>query len=277
MIRKILISLDGSAHAAAATECGLWLSRGLDARVSGIHVVDVAALEGPFIHDLVGSLGFEPLLNSSTKMKEILTEVGRSILDSFEQDCAKAGVEVETQLITGVVTNEISERAKLSDLVIMGRKGVHERFEHGLLGSTTEGVIRKSPTPVMIVPEKFTEPRSPLIAYNGSQNAAKALHAAAEFTKTLALPLTVLTAARGDETDAILKGAEDYLKPYAVEASFARVEDEPAVGIPAYYGEKGHDLLFMGSSHHSRVVEMVLGSTAEAVTRKVEGPVFFQK
>jgi len=33
------------------------------------------------------------------------------------------------------------------------------------------------------------------------------------------------------------------------------------------------DMLFMGATHRSRVVELVLGSTAEYVIRAVDGPV----
>jgi nucleotide-binding universal stress UspA family protein len=277
LIKKILLPQDGSPNAKAALDCGLWLAGKFDAHLVGLNVVDIVALEGPFLHDVAGSLGFEPFLNFSTKMKEALEANGRTVLNSFTEECLKAGVGHETHLSFGVVVNEICEKARLADLVVMGRRGVNARFEYGLLGSVTEGVIRKSPGPVLIVPERFRVPARPLLAFDGSANATKTMHSAAEFSKALALPLTVLTVAKKKEAGAILKDAEDYLGPYGIESKFVSVEGDPPVEIEKFYKENNHDLLFMGPSRHSRVVEMVLGSATEHVMRAVEGPFFLER
>lgn len=277
MIKRILVPQDGSTYGRASLDCALWLARGFKASLTGIHVVDVVALEGPFLHDISGSLGFEPFLNFSTRMREILESNGKAILSSFEETCAREGITHEVILSSGIVTNEICEKAKLSDLVVLGRKGVNARFEHGLLGSVAEGVIRKSPKPVMIVAEEFTPPINPLLAYDGSPSASKAMHSAAIFSKTLGLPLTVLTVTKGEKGGSILKDAENYLKPYEVNARFVSIADDPPLSIEKYYKEKKHDLLFMGTSHHSRIYELVLGSTTEHVMRAVDGPVFLER
>jgi nucleotide-binding universal stress UspA family protein len=263
LIKKILVLQDGSPNAWAALECGIWLAGKFEAGLVGLNVVDIVALEGPFLHDVSGSLGFEPFLNFSTKMKEALEANGRTVLNNFAEECRKAGIGCETQLAFGIV--------------VMGRRGIHARFEYGLLGSVTEGVIRKSHGPVQIVPERFKVPSKPLLAFDGSVNATKTMHSAAEFSKTLALPLTVLTVTKKKEGKAILKDAEDYLRPYGIEAKFVSIEDETPVGIEKFYKENNHDLLFMGVSRHSRVVEMVLGSTTEHVMRAVEGPFFLER
>lgn len=278
MIKKILLPQDGSPNSKSALECGLWLAGKFEANLVGLHVVDIVALEGPFLHDVSGSLGFEPFLNFSTKMKEALEANGRTLLNTFTEECRKAGFSHETHLAFGVVINEICEKAKLADIVVLGRRGLNARFEYGLLGSATEGVIRKSPSPVLIVPERFEAPKSPLLAYDGSDNATKTMRSAAEFSKTLSLPLTVLTVSKKtEEGEAVLKDAEDYLKPYGIEARFVCIEGEAPVGIEKYYKENDHDFLFMGPSRHSRVVEMVLGSTTEYVMRAVKGPFFLER
>jgi nucleotide-binding universal stress UspA family protein len=264
LIKKILVPQDGSPNAWAALECGIWLAGKFDSDLVGLNVVDIVALEGPFLHDVSGSLGFEPFLNFSTKMKEALEANGRSVLNNFTEECRKVGIRCETHLAFGIVVNEICEKARLADLVVMGRRGVHARFE-------------KSQGPVLIVPERFKVPSRPLLAFDGSANATKTMHSAAEFSKTLALPLTVLTVTKKKEGKAILKDAEDYLRPYGIEAKFLSIEDETPVGIEKFYEENNHDLLFMGVSRHSRVVEMVLGSTTEHVMRAVEGPFFLER
>lgn len=276
MIKKILVTQDGSDYSKAALEYGVWLAKRFEASLIGYHVVDIVALEGPFLHDLSGSLGFEPFLNFSTKMREALEAKGSAFLSSFEDFCKTQGVACETMLSFGIVPNEIVEKGKLADLLILGQRGVNARYEFGMLGSTTEGVIRKSPKPVLITPKDFREIKKPMLAYDGSPTSSRAMHSAAEWMKILKLPLTVLNVSK--ESAFKLGEAENYLKPYAIEAKFAGLEaEDPPVAIENYYNENRHDLLFMGASHHSRIVEMVLGSTTEHVMRAINGPFFLER
>ena len=184
MIKSILVALDGSQHADSALEHALWLARRLQARLIGLHVLDIVSIEGSFLHDVSGSLGFEPYLDFSSKMREALQERGRVLLDAFIARCETEGIAHDTALPMGIVANEICDQARTADLVVVGHRGVNEQFSTGLLGSTTESVTRKSPKPVLVTPLQFREIGRPLLAYDGSQRASAALHAAAEAART---------------------------------------------------------------------------------------------
>ncbi len=278
MFKNLLIPVDGSPNSSSAIRYGIWLAKRFKARLTGIYVVDVVALEGPFFHDLSGSLGFEPYLNFSTKMREILENKGREVLEDFEAECKKEKVSCETELTSGIIINEIAEHSRVADLIIMGKRGINYSFEHGLFGSTTEGVIRKALKPVMVVPQGFEEIKKPLLVYDGSPHAGKAMRSAAEIAKTLRLRLTLLVVAReGGGGSEILSEARDYLAPYRIEFDGVEVVGSPPEEIVRYYEENRHDLLFMGVTSHLRIVEMVLGSTTEYVLRKVNGPVFLER
>src|SRR5262249_62396079 len=80
MIKSILVALDGSEHADAALQYALWLAARLRAAVLGLPVTAVVSIEGSFLHDISGSLGFEPYLDFSAKMREALRERGRVLL-----------------------------------------------------------------------------------------------------------------------------------------------------------------------------------------------------
>src|SRR5882724_322450 len=198
MIKTILVALDGSEHADAALQYALWLAERVRATVLGLHVIDVVSIEGSFLHDISGSLGFEPYLDFSAKMREALRERGRVILDTFTRRCAERDIPCDTILATGIVANEVCDQARMADLVVMGHRGVNEQFSTGLLGSTTESVTRKSPKPVVVAPMRCKEISHPLLAYDGSQRASAAMHAAAEVASALGLPLTVLHVTRED-------------------------------------------------------------------------------
>ena len=85
----------------------------------------------------------------------------------------------DTVLGMGVVANEIAEYAKTADLVVIGHRGVNEKFSTGLLGSTAESVTRKCPKPVFVCTLDFRPPGSPVLAYDGSQRGAAAMQSAA--------------------------------------------------------------------------------------------------
>src|SRR5439155_1761676 len=179
MIKTILVALDGSEHADAALQYALWRAERVRATVLGLHVIDVVSIEGSFLHDISGSLGFEPYLDFSSKMREALRERGRVLLETFTKRCAEPGVTCDTTLATGIVANVICDEARrylhsyglaLScetitgyphqrivefirerghDLLFIGAYG-HSRIIEMVLGSTTEFVLRNSPCPVFL-------------------------------------------------------------------------------------------------------------------------------
>lgn len=83
-------------------------------------------------------------------------------LDAFASDLAKAfdaartaGIAVDTRLRVGTPHREIVACAKSmhADLIVIGTHGAGG-FEHFMLGSVTEKVLRHAPCPVLTVPPK---------------------------------------------------------------------------------------------------------------------------
>src|SRR6201988_1358910 len=211
MIKNILIPLDGSEHGKAALEYAEWLAQGFNGTLLGQHVIDTISIEGTFFHDISGSLGFEPYLDFSSKMREILEERGKTILEDFAARCEKEGIRYTAHLDMGLIANEICERSKVADLVVLGHRGVNEEFSTGLLGTTAESITRKCPRPVFVSTRKFKAIERPLLAYDGSQRASSAMESAAEFCTVLGLPLIVLTIAKEEaQAQTVLKRAKGY-------------------------------------------------------------------
>ena len=278
-MKTILVGLDGSEHAATATLYALWMSARFGANVVGLHVVDIASIEGSFLHDISGSLGFEPYLDFSSKMRDALHERGKSLLAAFERQAAEHKVPSTTILTMGIVPNEISEQGEIADLLVIGHRGVSAKFSTGLLGGTAESVTRKCPTPVFVCTAEYRECKNPLLAYDGSQRAAAAMQSAAQFCSALKLPLTVLTVNRDESAGhRTLEEAERYLTPYKLPATFSLQQTGNAPErITNYLREQNHDLVFIGAYGHSRIIEMVLGSTTEYVMRNSPCAVFLNR
>ncbi len=278
MIKRILVGIDSSEHSRVAQRYAFYLARRLGANLIGLHVVDIVSIEGSFFHDISGSLGLEPYLDYSTRMREVLTTRGHAILDEFAQAAQREGIAAESTLDVGIVANQISERAKSADITMIGHRGINERFSTGLLGSTAESVARKCPRPLFVSPQSFREIRRPVLAYDGSDRAARAMRAAAEISALLSVPLAVITVARdlklGNKT---LDEARSYLEPYAITAEFKLVPGHAHEGIIGFLKHYDADLLFIGAYGHSRIIEMVLGSNTEYVMRNASCPVFLSR
>lgn len=278
MIKKILVGVDTSEHSRTAQAYALYLARRFNATLTGLHVVDIVSIEGSFFHDISGSLGLEPYLDFSSRMREVLTARGKAVLEEFAAACAREGIACETALEVGIVANQICERGKSGDLVMIGHRGVNERFSTGLLGSTAESVARKCPRPLFVAPREFRAIKAPALAYDGSERAARAMRAAAEFASTLDVPITVVTVARdaalGERT---LAEARAYFAPYSVRASFRALGGHAHEEIVRFLNEAAVDLLFIGAYGHSRIIEMVLGSNTEYVLRHAPCPVFLSR
>ncbi len=279
MIKSILVGLDGSEHARTAGAYALWLAEKLGARLTAMHVVDLATIEGTFFHDISGSLGFEPYLDLSSKIRGALVERGELILEAFVKEAGAAGSTIEVVNSVGIVANEIAEHARIADLVIIGHRGANEKYSTGLLGGNAESITRKSPKPVFVTPLEFQPCTKPLLAYDGSTKAAAVMHQAAELCVQLGTGLTVLTVnpdeARGR---GVLEEARKYLAPYNLEVSFELQQTGNAPErIANFIREREHDLLFIGAYGHSRIIEMVIGSTTEYVLRNAECPVYLHR
>jgi len=277
MIKSILVALDGSEHSQAAARYAIWMAERLQATVVGLHVVDDVSIEGAgsFLHDISGSLGFEPYLDFSSKMREALHERGRTLLEGFLVSCREAGVRADTQLTSGIVANEICEQARTADIVLVGHRGVNEQFSTGLLGGTTESVARKCPKPVLVSPMQFRPITRALLAYDGSQRAAAAMREAAELAAALHLPIGVLHVGKDDgATQKVLDEARRYLATYQIETEFLARSGYANEVILDVMAEAAYDLLFIGAYGHSRIIEMVIGSTTEYVLRNCGSPLF---
>lgn len=278
MIKNILVPLDGSEHSKTALDYALWLAEKFGGTVFGQHVIDTVSIEGTFFHDISGSLGFEPYLDFSTKMREVLEERGKSILTEFSRRSAQKGIRHESFLDIGIIPNEICERAKTADLVVLGHRGVNEGFSTGLLGGTAESVTRKAPRPVFVSTKTFREIQRPLLAFDGSQRASSAMESAAEFCSQLRLPLTVLYVPKDESAgEKILQAARSYLAAYEISARYELARGYPEQKIIEYLTNFSYDLLFIGAYGHRRIIEMVLGGTTEYVLRKTPCPVFLNR
>ncbi len=272
MIKQILVPTDGSTFASIGVAYCVELARQHGASVTGLHVIDIKLLEGPFLRDISASLGTAPYVNYQNNISLLLEERGKAALESFAERCEKAGVPFESHQVIGSVPHAIVEQSQLADLLVMGRGGEHGEWLNGLMGSTTEAVLRHAECPVLVTEREQAKLERIAVAYDGSPHARSALQFATSMGEAWGVPFKVLMIG-DDGCEEMTKEARSYLEAHELEIEYVVLEGDPRDVIIGYSKEHDTDLIVMGAYGHSRVRELLLGSTTQYVINHTPCPV----
>jgi nucleotide-binding universal stress UspA family protein len=148
MYKQILVPVDGSDTSNLALKEAIKLAKEQQAALRLIHVVDETTVymmaETPY-----------PIADYLKMMRE----AGQKLLSTCAMTAQEAGIKVDTKLVvieslTQRICDTINKEANRwsADLVVIGTHG-RRGFNHLLLGSVAEGVIRLATKPVLIYRE----------------------------------------------------------------------------------------------------------------------------
>lgn len=272
MIKSILVATDGSAHAGAATQQAVEIARLYKARVVGTYVLDVRLVEMPPYLDYT----YEgiPLTPMPLELLEGFRRKGERVLDDFQEGLAGSGLALEVRLEEGVPADTIVEAGESHDLVVMGKRGEHAKWGKDLLGSTAESASRRTTTPLLLSEESAVGLRNMLVMYDGSPAANHALRFGVDIAEHAGAGLRVLTVADDlEQAGAVQEEARGYLSAFDLPVVYRLAEGEVVMGGLSHIEEEPTDLLVLGSTGHSFLHRLVLGSTAEQLMRDAPVPV----
>lgn len=276
MIKRILVPTDGSDSSQIGVNYAVSLAHSFDAHVHGIYVIDIRLLEGPFLQDLSASLGTAPYVNYQGNISMLLEERGKSALRALTEACEKANVQSDVVQASGVVSRVIVEHSGLADLIVMGRGGEHNEWLEGLVGSTAEAVIRRSALPVLITATEDLGKERILMAFDGSTHAQNALRTAVAFAEMWKTALKILIVG-GEGDDAEAGEVQSYLDAHDVDGAVLQASGEPGERIIEFAESTNADLVVIGAYGHSKVRELVVGSTTTYVINHASCPVLLAR
>ncbi len=272
MIKSILVAIDSSPYAATAKEHAVRLARLYDARVVGIHVLDVRLLEMPPYLDYT----YEgiPMTPMPLEILEGFRNKGDRTLAEFREGTEGLGVQVEALMEEGVPADTIADVGETHDLIVMGKRGEHARWGKDMLGSITEAVVRRSTTPVLLTEANPVELRNVELLYDGSPAANHALKLAADIVTQAGYSLRVLTVSDDpEEGGSIQAEARAYLEAFDLAVEYRVLPGDVAMAALADLEEEPVDLVVMGLRGHSLIHRLVLGSSSEHLMRELAVPV----
>ena len=145
MYKQILVPVDGSDTSNFALKQAIKLAKEQQASLRIIHVVDETTVymmvETPY-----------PIADYLKMMRE----AGQKVLSTCALTAQEARIKIDTKLVvieslTQRICDAVNEEAKRwpADLIVIGTHG-RRGFDHLLLGSVAEGVIRLASKPVLI-------------------------------------------------------------------------------------------------------------------------------
>lgn len=279
MLKKILVPTDGFKASLVSIDYAVEIAKLFNAKIVGLSVIDTRKLTGPFIHDLGTSIGgMVPYGQFRDTIADMLQSAADAALTQLEDKCKGKGVSYELKKEEGIITREIARSAVGTDLISMGKTGEHTKWADALLGSNLESVVRQAHKPVLVASEKFVQITKILVAYDGSEFAGKALNIGGEIASKMQVPMTILNV--GDDkkksSDIIADGVE-HIKPYNIEFDTVIETGDPVNVIFNKYKEGDYNMLVMGAYGHSKIRELIIGSTTVQLMRKIECPLLISR
>jgi nucleotide-binding universal stress UspA family protein len=276
---SVIACIDGSVSAPAVCDYAAWASLSLEAPLTFVHVLDQR--QYPVAPDLSGNIGLgsrEHLLDELASLDEqrgkLALEQGRIMLAAAKERAITGGVDApESKQRHGDLLDSLQELEGETRLLVIGRQGKSSSGLNQHVGSQLENVIRIMHRPVLVAPVNFQKPESAMLAFDGSATTRKGVEMLASSPLLKGLPIhLVMVGPESDESSAQLGWAQNVLlnAGFTVYGETRSGEIEPT--LHAYQKEHGIDLLVMGAYGHSRIRQLLVGSTTTSMLRTTTSP-----
>ncbi|MBU2954316.1 universal stress protein [Marinobacter sp. F3R08] len=276
---QVVACIDGSQAAPAVCDYAAWASKHMETPMMLLHVLDKERY--PTEPDLAGSIGLgsreqllEDLAGLDRKRAKLALEHGHYMLDEAEKRVSEAGVSnVVQRQRHGDLTESLLALENQTRLLVMGLHGESSSERESHIGSQLETVIRSMHRPILLVPDEYTQPRSAMLAFDGSATAFKGVEllAGSPVLKGMPLHLVMIGADTSDRWEQ-LKKAENMLSGLESEITLAIRAGDVEPALHAYQEEHDIDILVMGAYGHSRIRQFLVGSTTTTMLKTAQKP-----
>lgn len=278
---KLLAVVDGSVYSASVCEHAAWVAKRAGSDVDIVHVLSRESVAGDS-SNLSGSIGLGARSSLLTELAELDAQKarlaqkrGRAILDDAESLIGESGVStIHTKLRNGEIVETVQELEINADLIVIGKRGEAADFNTLHLGSNLERVVRATHKPVLVASRGFQPIKKVLFAFDGGPSSLKAVEFLAQKTHYQDLESKVLMV--GEQTTKHkrqLEGAVATLVNAGFKASGEMKQGQPESVITQQVDEQGFDLVVMGAYGHSRIRNLIIGSTTTEMIRSCKVPV----
>ncbi len=278
-LQDILVVVGDSARAEAVVALAAGIAQRHDAHLTGLCPMELL-VPFDFRSALAGYPEFVAVQTTLAQFENDAREKAQSTEARFREMLRRQDIRGDWQLAEGRPAAVVARRARTTDLLVIGQADPAEPVQpvaQELVGDT----LMTSGRPLLLVPYagKFeTVGDNVLIAWNGSREAARAVHDALPLIQPTAI-VTVLTVLRSSSEPEDIPGAEiaAHLARHGLNVSAARTFIDGSISeadaMLNYASDIGADLLVTGGYGRSRAREMILGGVSRDLLDHMTLPV----
>ncbi len=267
--KQVLTCIDGSSLSESVCDYASWISKKVGVPLKLLHTINHHH-ETSVTSDFSGNIGVgsqEHLLEEITQLEQqqskLKIQQGKLMLQTAKSRVQENGIAdpICTQRHGDLIEAVIDLEDEIRVLVLGLRGQVHENGNHQI-GTKLEAVIRSLHRPILIVNDTFKQPKTLMIAYDGSKAADKAVDmvATSALYKGLACHLVCVNKNQ-DTAEKLLQLATKRLQATEnVEVITNKLKGKADLELCAFQEQHNIDLTVMGAFSHTRLHDKLLGS-----------------
>lgn len=274
--------LDGLTTTTAVVDGACWAAQRLAAPLTLLHTLERPDPMPP-VGDYSGVLGMgaqDLLLQRLSALDEersqIAQQAAQRMLEQARERVPEGSVPlVQTLLRQGDLTNVLLAQEASARLFVLGSNRRPPAARKLRLDHRVETAVRNLRQPVMVVDAvPFTAPTHFVVAYDGSPTADRAVQAVARSPLLAGMPAELVMVgecpARLQER---LRAAQTLLADAGFTVTTRTLPGLPEEVIPPLLEGLGDTLLVLGAYGHSRIRQLIVGSTTTTLLRLCSAPV----
>ena len=273
--------IDGLATTHAVVDGAFWAAERLQAPMALLHALERPEPMPP-VGDYSGVIGMgaqDVLLQRLNTLDEershVAQEAARRMLAEAQTRVDQARIPALRVLLRhGELTDVLLEHEDGARLFVLGRQHRATAARKLRLDHRVESVIRSMRQPVMVMTTPdFVAPAGFVVAFDGSATARRAVEAVARSPLLCGMP--GLLAMAGEPTPEMLQqlqNAQAQLEQAGFAIDTQVVPGLPEEALPALLQARGNVLLVLGAYGHSRIRQLIVGSTTTALLRLCSVP-----
>lgn len=272
--------IDGATTNTAVCEYSVWAAKQLDAPLMLLHVLEHSNLEAST--DVTGNIGLgtrEHLLEQLALLDEERAKValkhGHMLLDQAEEKVRQLGLtEVQQRQRHGGLADTLLDLEFDVRLAVLGLHGEDSINQLQKVGSHLETVIRTVHRPLLLTPDLFKQPKSAMLAYDGSATTKKGVELIAKSPLFKGMPVhLVMIDAETVDNQERLDWAAEHLRADGHEVETKLLAYDVEESLHKYQIENDIDIMVMGAFGHSRIRQFLVGSTTMRMLQESTTPV----
>ncbi|KAK72714.1 universal stress family protein [Bordetella bronchiseptica GA96-01] len=277
VMKNVIACISSPRRVQSICDYAIWAVRRLGSELELLHVVEREQDAVP-IADLSGGIWMgaqETLLKELAELDErrqqLAQEQGRQLLQAATERAREAGIQGLAGLARqGYLVDVLLELEDDARLFVMGQHDRPTKPSRLLPDQHLEASVRALHRPVLVAGPSFVTPTRFLVAFDGSATSRKTVEMVSRSPLLQGMQAHVLTAGSdAGEARQALQWAREQLAQGGFDAITHHAAERPADALATYAGQHGIDMLVMGAYGHSRIRQLVLGSTTTEILSRV--------